>query len=180
MNIEESLREALATAAKEEKKGLKHKGLLITKPDLDEAKEYIKKAKESLELCNYYKQKGLDYKIPEEWFYSFYYCASAILAIFGVQSRSQKYTALFLKYIQEKGLINYDGEFVERIMVYREKEKESDVDKREEARYGSWIKSEEVMEKYDQMMNSCKKAIDETEEIVFSSKPFNIPKELIN
>ena len=66
------------TALKDEGKGRKHKGLLIKAPDEKMAGEYITKVKRNLELCDFYKEKGFDYKIPEEWFYTLYYCALAI------------------------------------------------------------------------------------------------------
>lgn len=173
------LRECLKTAEKNEKQGIKHKGLLIRKPNDQEAKEYIQKAKGELELCAFYKEKGFDYKIPEEWFYSLYYCALAILSKFGIESRSQKYTALFLEYIQEKSLIDYDSEFISRITVYAKKGEESDVDRREEARYSSSIKIEKVENLYEETTALCKEAISQAEDIVFSDKIFKIPKELI-
>ena len=58
------------------------------------------------------------------------------------------------------------------------KEKKSDVDERETARYSSSIKSKEIESKYNYMNDVCKKAIFQCEEIVFSNKEFNIPKEL--
>lgn len=176
--LEKYLRECFKTAKKDEKKGKKHKGLLLGKPDDKSAEEYIKKAKMELELCEIYKQKGIDYKIAEEWFYTLYYCALAILAKFGVETRSQKYTALFLRYIKDKHLIEYDHEFIERITVYGEKDKKSEVDEREESRYSSTIKSEKIRERYGEMMILCKKAISQCEEIVFSDKKFNVPEEL--
>ena len=111
-------------------------------------------------------------------FYTLYYCALAILAKFGVESRSQKCTAIFLKCVKDKGLIEYDDEFIERIIVHRSKEERSDVDERETARYGSSIKSQEVESKYEFMNNLCKKAISQCEEIIFSNKEFKVPKEL--
>lgn len=178
MNIEKEVKECFQSAARDEKKGKKHKGLLFTKPNVDAAKEFIAKANQNLEYCEIYLQKGSDYKIPEEWYYSLYYSALAILSKFGVESRSQRCTAFFLRYVKDKGLIEYDDEFINRIMVYKEKEKKSDVDDREEARYSSWIKSEEVRSKYDMMMVLCKKAIAQAKEIVFSSKPLKFPEEL--
>ncbi|MBS3114803.1 hypothetical protein J4448_06920 [Candidatus Woesearchaeota archaeon] len=53
-------------------RALEHKGLLAVKPDAKEAEEYIIKAKKNLELCKLYKEKGFDYKLPEEWFYTLY------------------------------------------------------------------------------------------------------------
>ena len=138
------LRECFESAVKDEKKGKKHKGILIVKLDGKKAEEYIEKAKVNLELCEVYKQKGFDYKISEEWFYTLYYCALAILSKFGVESRSQRCTAGFLRYVKSKGLIDYDNEFIDRITVYKEKEGISDVDKRESARYDSSIKSKEI------------------------------------
>jgi len=172
------VRDCFISALKDEKKSKKHKGLLIVKPDNKTAENYIQKAKLNLELCDFYKQKSFDYKIPEEWFYTLYYCALAILSKFGIESRSQKCTSYFLRYAKDNNLIDYSGEFIDRIMVYREKEEKSDVDERENARYSSSIKSKEIESKYEKMTSICKEAISQAEEIVFSNKEFKVPKEL--
>ena len=172
------LRECFKIAEKNEKEEIKHKGLLLRKPNDEEAKGYIQKAKRELELCDFYKEKGFDYKLPEEWFYTLYYCALAILSKFGVESRSQKYTALFLEYAKDNGLIDYDVEFIRRITVYPKKGEESDVDRREEARYSSLIKIEKVEELYEDITALCRKAISQAEDIVFSDKIFGVPKEI--
>ena len=173
------VRDCFASALNDEKKGKKHKGLLITKPDNQMAEKYIKKARLNLELCDLYKERGFDYKIPEEWFYTLYYCALAVLSKFGIESRSQKCTAYFLKYAKKDNLISYDDEFIERIMVYRDKEESSDVDERERARYSSSIKSKEIESRYKSMMSVCKKAISQAEEIIYSDKELKIPQELV-
>ena len=98
---------------------------------------------------------------------------------FGVESRSQRCTALFLQYLKEKNLIDYDSEFIDKIFVYKEKEKSSEVDKREEASYGSWIRNEEVQRMYNSMMNKCKEAISRVEEIIYSKKEYKVPKEVL-
>jgi len=174
------LKDCFRSALRDEEKGKKHKGLLIIKPDNKSAENYIQKAKLNLELCDFYKQKGFDYKIPEEWFYTLYYCALAILSKFGIESRSQKCTAYFLRYAKDNNLIDYDDEFIDRIMVYREKGEKSDVDERENARYSSSIISKEIESKYEKMTFICKEAISQAEEIVFSSKELKVPKELYN
>ena len=180
MTIEQDLKECFATALKEEQGGKKHKGLLVTKPSIEIAQGYIERAKESLKFCDMYNKMGADYKIPEEWFYALYYCALAILAKFGVESRSQRCTAEFLRYVKNKGLVDYNDEFIDRITVYKEKDEKSDVDKRESARYGSSVKSKEIESQYEYMNKICKKAIDESEEIVYSKNKFEVPKELIS
>lgn len=178
MDIKSKVRECFLNAKKYENRGKKHKGLLIVKKNDKKAEEYIQKAKTNLEMCDFYKEKKLDYKIPEEWFYTLYYCALAILTKFGVESRSQKCTALFLRYVKEKGLINYDDEFVDRITVYGNIEQISDVDERENARYGSSVRDESIIEKYEMMMNMCKRAISQCEDIIFSDKKFKVPEEI--
>ena len=175
----EKVHECFAVAKKEEQKGRKHKGLLFIKPNQEEAKGFIIKAKKNLELCQFYKDKGFDYKVPEEWFYTLYYCALAILSIFGIESRSQRCTALFLKYIKDKGLIEYDDELIERIQVYKQKDELSYVDKRETGRYSTIIEMKEVLQEYDEMTPLCKRAISQCEEIVFSGKFFEVPAELV-
>ena len=178
MDIKSKVRECFLNAKKYENRGKKHKGLLIVEKNDKKAEEYIQKAKTNLEMCDFYKEKKLDYKIPEEWFYTLYYCALAILTKFGVESRSQKCTALFLRYVKEKGLINYDDEFMDRITVYGNIEQISDVDERENARYGSSVRDESIIEKYEMMMNMCKRAISQCEDIIFSDKKFKVPEEI--
>src|SRR3989338_10647719 len=177
MNVK--IKECFESARKDESKGKKHKGLLIAEPSLKKAEEYLDKARDSLRFCEICKNEGSDYKIHEEWYYSLYYCALAILCKFGVETRSQRCTALFVKYVRDKGLIEYDDEFIKKIIVYREKENKSAVDEREEARYGPKIKIEKVEERYDEMMELCKKAIFQAEGIVYSDKKYEVPKELL-
>ena len=178
MKIEEQLKECFKNAEKAEESGIKHKGLLLRKPNDKDAREYIEKAKRELELCDFYKEKGFDYKLPEEWFYTLYYCALAILSKFGVESRNQKCTAAFLRYVKDNGIIKYEDEFIDRITVHGDKEEKSDVDEREKARYSSSIKSREIESKYDYMADVCKKAISQCEEIIFSDKKFEVPEDL--
>jgi hypothetical protein len=173
------LQECFKKAVEDEKKGLKHKGLILTESNTAIAKEYIRKARESLEFCDYYKKKGTDYKILEEWFYSLYYCALAILSKFGVESRSQRYTGLFIQYLKLSGEIIYDDEFIESILVHSKKGEYSEVDEREEARYGHNIKIEKVSERYDKMMGVCNRAIEQCEQIIYSLKQYKVPKEII-
>ena len=179
MNVHQKLKDCFLSAKRDEERGKKHKGLRIVNPDNKKAEEYIQKAKTNLESCDFYKQKRLDYKIPEEWFYTMYYCALAILAKFGVDSKSQKCTALFMKRIKEKGLITYDDEFIDRIMVYKEKGVTPDVDERENARYGSSVQSEDIIQKYDFMTDVCKRCISQCEDLVFSDKQYQVPKEFL-
>lgn len=179
MTVKENTRNCFLNAQKDEDKRKKHKGLLVVEKDDKNAEEYLQKAKTNLEFCGIYKEKRLDYKIPEEWFYTMYYCALAILSKFGVETRNQKCTALFLRYVKDKGLINYDDEFIDRITVYSDKDVKSDVDEREDARYGSSVKSEDIMQRYDTMMEICRSCITQCEEIVFSKNKFEVPRELV-
>lgn len=171
MNVED-VKECFISAGKEDAKGKKHKGLLIVKPNQPLAEDYVFKAKKNIVFCELCKNQGFEYKLPEEWFYALYYCALAILSKFGIESRSQRCTAAFLRYVKDKGLIEYDSELIERITVHKEKEVISDVDKREFARYGSAIKIPEVEQDYEKMMDLCKRAISQCEGIVFSDKEF--------
>lgn len=176
MTIKPKVHDCFLSAKKDEEKGKKHKGLLLVGREDKKAEEYIQKAKTNLGICELYKKQRLDYKIPEEWFYTMYYCALAILAKFGVESRSQRCTALFLRYVKDQGLIDYDDEFIDRIMGYKEKEEETDVDEREKARYGSSVRSEEIMQRYEFMMEVCRRCISAGEEIVYLEKKFEVPK----
>ena len=178
MNVSQHMKSCFANAKKDMENGKKHKGLLVVEPNHEQALEYISKAKANLQWCNIYKEKGADYKLPEEWFYTLYYCALAILSEFGIESRSQKCTALFLRYAKDNGMIAWDDDFIDRITVHSEIEKKTDVDKREEARYGPKVKDSEIIDKYDVMIGRCKACIAQTEELIFGEKEFKLPKEL--
>ena len=104
--MSKEVKDCFVLALKDEKKGKKHKGLLPVKADNQLSQEYLAKAKDNLDFCVLLRAKERDYKLPEEWFYTLYYCALAILAKFGVETRSQRCTASFLKYVKNKGLID--------------------------------------------------------------------------
>ncbi len=53
--MKKEVRACFVLAAKDEKKGKKHKGLLISKPDNKAGKDYITKARVNLQLCDFYK-----------------------------------------------------------------------------------------------------------------------------
>lgn len=178
MDTKHTVRRCFSDARLDEENGRKHKGLLFIGADGEKAEEYVRKAKTNLELCDFFRRRRFDYKIPEEWFYTLYYCALAILAKFGIESRSQRCTALFLRYVRDKGIIEYDEEFIDRITVYREKEALSDVDERENARYGSSVRSEEIIHRYSMMTAVCKRCISQCEGIVYSTKRLELPGEL--
>jgi len=173
------VKECFKNAKKAEDSGKKHKGLLIKLPNDKLAIKYLEKAKKNLELCELYRKNGYDYMVPEAWYYTLYYCALAILSKFAVESRNQKCTAYFLKYIKDKELIDYDEEFINRIIVYSDKEEFSDVDERESARYGPEIESQEVKQQYEQRMKICTEAISQCRTLVFSANKFNLPEELL-
>jgi len=177
MDANIKVKDCFANARKDDNKRRKHKGLLIVERDDRKATEYIQKAKLNLRICKFYKDNRLDYKLPEEWFYTIYYCALAILAKFGIDSRSQRCTALFLKYAKDKGLIDYNDEFIDRIMVYHDKGHKSDVDNRENARYEPSIRNDSIIQKYNTMMGVCEKCISQCEDIVSSDKDFKVPEE---
>ena len=177
--MDKEISECFINAIKDEKRGKKHKGLLMGKVNEEMAKGYLAKAKSNIQLSELYKKNGFDYMIPEAWFYTLYYCALAILLKFGITSRSQRCTAIFLRYSRENGLIDYDEDLIERITVHTKKGEESDVDKREEARYGPQIKIEDVPKEYDSMNSLCKRAIEQCEEIIYSNKEFKIPKDVL-
>ena len=60
--MKKEVRACFILAEKDEKKGKKHKGLLISKPNDKIGKEYIAKARKNLQLCDVYREKKIGYK----------------------------------------------------------------------------------------------------------------------
>jgi hypothetical protein len=173
------IRECFKNALKDDRAGKKHRGLLKTAPDMKTAKGYLEKAGVNLKACEYLRKERMDYKLPEEWYYTKYYCVLALLSAYWVESRNQKRTALFLTYLKEKGEIDIDQKDINSLTVHSQKGKTSDVDERQEARYGPSLRNEAVITDYDKRMKSCREFLDQVEEHIFSGERFAFPKEFL-
>ena len=62
--MSKEIKECFKSALRDEKKGKKHKGLLITRQNNILAEKYLNKARRNLKLSEIYKENGFEYLIP--------------------------------------------------------------------------------------------------------------------
>ena len=152
---------------RKEGKRQKHRGLLKIAPNIDEAKEYIKKAEHNLNAALNFVKSGFSDWSASAFFYSMYHCFLAIAAKFGYESANQTCTIALIEYLKEEGKININQEFIE-MFKYKEdetKKEESIIETREDYTYSAKISMNK--ERINNLTQKCRDLIDSTRKIIF-------------
>ena len=153
---------------KKEGKRLKHRGLLKSKPNLEEAKKHLAKAEHNLTGITRFKEIGFSDWSMSAGFYCIYHCFLAIGSKFGYESGNQTCTISLMRYLKEEKKINLDGKYI-KLLEYEEPEEtkeDSIIDLREDYTYGvqTSVKDEA---KINELKKICKDLIDATKEIIY-------------
>jgi uncharacterized protein (UPF0332 family) len=145
----------------------KHRGILKSEPDLDEAKKHLAKAEHNLSGITRFKEIGFSDWSMSAGFYCIYHCFLAIAAKFGYESGNQACTVSLMTYLKEEGKINLDEKFTD-LLEYEDMEDENSViDMREDYTYGVQISVKDESKVTD-LKKTCKDLVDATKEIIFS------------
>jgi len=90
----------------------RHRGLIKTEINIEEARKHIEKAEYNL-------KSGIDFKkmTYSDWsinafFYSLYHCFLSIASRFGYESGNQNCTIALIEHLKEQGKINLDKKFI--------------------------------------------------------------------
>src|SRR3989344_5772634 len=141
----------------------KHRGLLKTDPDIEEAKKHLAKAEHNLEGITKFKEIEFSDWSMSAGFYCIYHCFLAIAATFGYESANQTCTISLMRFLKEENKITLDEKFIE-LLEYKEMD-DSVIDLREDYTYGVTISVKDEA-KLDELKRTCKEMIDITKEIV--------------
>jgi len=143
----------------------KHRGLLKTNPDIDEAKRHLAKAEHNLDGISRFKEVGFSDWSMSAGFYCIYHCFLAIAAKFGYESANQTCTISLMNFLRESNKIQLEEKFIE-LLEYEEAEGNSVINMREDYTYGvqTSVKDEE---KINELKKICKELIDITKEIIY-------------
>lgn len=149
-------------------KRIKHRGLLKTEPNIEEAKEYIKKAEHDFGAISEFNKRGYSDWSINAGFYCIYQCFLAIATKFGYESKNQTCTVALMEYLKEENKINIDTKFIEMLKYHDTDETQKDkiIEEREFYTYGTKIKVEDET-KIDNLIKNCKEIIDITKEIIY-------------
>ncbi len=155
----------LRKAEKEVKESGTHRGLVKSKPDLKQAREYIEKAQHYIKATEYLKKGDYSDVSATTIFFSLYHSLLAIAAKFGYESRNQECTFALIYSLIEDGEVDFDKETLRKIASLEPKgEEETSVDIRERYQYGTEFKMNEEL--YNNMIKLAKEVIITAREII--------------
>ncbi|MDP3639863.1 MAG: HEPN domain-containing protein [Nanoarchaeota archaeon] len=149
-------------------KRAKHRGLLKSNPNIEEAKKHLTKAEHNFEGITRFKEIGFSDWSMSAGFYCIYHCFLAIAATFGYESSNQTCTIALMRFLKENNKIKLDEKFIE-LLEYESREnigENSVIDLRENYTYGVQVSIKDG-EKLKELKQNCKEVIDSTKEIIF-------------
>jgi len=156
----------LKKAEKELKTSEKHRGLIKIKPDLEKAREHIKKAEHYLKATDYLKKGNFSDISTSTVFYAMYHCLLAIAVKFGYESRNQECTFALIRNLIEDKTINFKKELLDKIAfldIEKDKEKTS-IEIREQYQYGTSLSIKDNL--YKELFELAKEVISITKIII--------------
>ena len=149
-------------------KRAKHRGLLKTNPNIDEAKKHLVKAEHDFDGITKFREIRFSDWSMSAGFYCIYHNFLAIAAKFGYESSNQTCTIALMRFLKETGKINLDEKFIE-LLEYEEMEERTEhsvIEMREDYTYGVQISVKDEA-KISELKKICKELIDITKEIVY-------------
>lgn len=180
---------------KKHRKGIKHRGLVEIKPDIEEAEKHIRKAEHNFKAISNFKENGFSDWSVSAGFYCIYHCFLAIATRFGYvrnvikicisehpknpknkqegffdESRNQECTISLIECLKEEGKINIDSKFIE-ILKHQDIEEIQEnnvIDMRENYTYGVETSVEDA-KKISDLIKICKEMIDASKEVIFKN-----------
>ena len=150
-------------------KRLKHRGLLKSSPDIEEAKKHLTKAEHNLIGITRFKEIGFSDWSMSAGFYCIYHCFLAIAAKFGYESGNQSCTISLIKYLNEEKKISINNRYIE-LLEYEEIEgtkEETVIGLREDYTYGVQISVKDEA-KINELKKTCKDLIDIIKDIFYN------------
>ena len=90
----------------------KHRGLLKSNPNLEEAKKHLAKAEHDFEGITKFKEIGFSDWSMFAGFYCIYHCFLAVAAKFGYESSNQTCTISLMRFLKETNKIQLDEKFI--------------------------------------------------------------------
>ncbi len=146
----------------------KHRGLLKSNPNFDEAKNHLDKAEHNLIGITKFKEIGFSDWSMSAGFYCIYHCFLAIASKFGYESGNQTCTISLMRFLKEEKKIILDEEYIELLESeeLEETKENSVIDLREEYTYGAQISVKDET-KINELKRNCKDLVDITKQIIY-------------
>jgi uncharacterized protein (UPF0332 family) len=153
---------------REQKKKIRHRGLLKIEPNKKLALAHLQKARHNLEVLKLLrKNKASDWSVAAG-FYTIYHCFLAIAAKHGYESKNQTCTIALIETLQEQGEVSINPEII-AFMKYNDDEnlpQDSIIELRENYTYGVDLEVENK-EQLDKIEKLCIEFLEFTKNIVY-------------
>ena len=149
-------------------KKVKHRGLLMVEPNIEEAKKHVKKAEHNLDAISKFSNIGFSDWSITAGFYCIYRCFLAIAFKFGYESRNQDCTVSLIEHLKEENKINIEQKFIDMVKHedIKERQENNVIEMRENYTYGIEISIEDKTKIRD-LIKNCKEMIDVAKNIIF-------------
>jgi len=155
----------LKKAEKELKDQGKHRGLVVIKPNKNQALEHIKKAEHNLKGGIDFAKIGYSDWSASAFFYSMYQCFLAIAAKFGYESGNQECTFALIESLIEDKKISLDKKLLDKVVALEiQKETSTSTEIREEYQYGTKLSLNEDL--FKELLELSQKVLSQTKEII--------------
>ncbi|MBW2988833.1 hypothetical protein KY358_00785 [Candidatus Woesearchaeota archaeon] len=157
----------LNKAKKEISEGKMHRGLVELKPDIEEAKNHLKKAEHNFKAVLSFQKTGFADWSVSAVFYTIYHCFLAIIRKFGYESRNQECTIALIEHLKEQNKIELSGGLIEALKAsdHEERHAGSAIALRENFQYGTETVVED--DSLKELKELCKTSIEETKKIIY-------------
>jgi uncharacterized protein (UPF0332 family) len=144
-----------------------HRGLVKSKEDVSLAEQHLRKARHNLKAAIYFSEGGYSDWSVSGFFYCIYHCFLAIARRFGYESRNQECTIALMDVLIEEGKMDISKNIVEALKTTTDLDMHemNVINLRETFQYSVSIEFRE-QEKFDQLLELCKKALEESTNIV--------------
>lgn len=156
----------LTKAQKELKEGKKHRGLVVTKPNVQLAQAHIKKAEHYFQATHYLKDGNFTDICASTLFYAVYHSFLAIAAKFGYESRNQECTIALMYMLIEEKKISLSENMLHKIsslQIEETSEKES-LQVRELYQYGTALSMSDNL--YKELTTTAQEVLSSAKEII--------------
>ena len=165
-HIKNKIEWCLKKAEKEVRETGKHRGLAIIKPDLEKAREYVKKAEHYLKATEYLKKGNFSDISASTVFYSMYHCLLAIITKYGYESRNQECTFALIQSLAEDGKITFDKKLLDKISSLEIKgdDEKTSTEIREQYQYGVELSIKDKL--YEELLQTAKEVLAKTKLIL--------------
>jgi uncharacterized protein (UPF0332 family) len=140
----------------------KHRGLVLKKPDMEEAKRHIAKAEHNFLAIDKMVRDNMSDWAMSAVFYTVYHSFLAIAAKQGYDSENQECTVALIEYLAESGKISISKDIVESMKP----DTGLIITMREKLQYGTDTEIENT--RLESLKQLCRKAIEEAKAIIYS------------